>query len=856
MERSPSGEGWLRLRGKKHSVFDPHTWPRYYFRIQAHKASLSYYAEPDSKRLGKLDLSSVRRVKLSDERVIHLVVPDNHYFLAAETPQEHTKWTNLLQVNTLTFSKRMKPETVGHKYYSRCPDRIAEFCETWCNVDTLQASEFITGGAEVVKAIYGRSEEIVPTQLHLISLFWYFMARAALYDELFTSGVFRVDDPDGKIFDFMASVDGCYERISSHYPERFGETFSLHGYQRGYDIKSDNARLPAMKRTMLFFRLGDGTTVIKGEFAGCPPFWRKEFRTLSNAAEFTKHGVDFMSTRFKASSGMVTQRSEFLPADLHRIFFLALDILYPKTGKLDGTGDIVIDENRIDDAAEIAHAMAFLSEKEDDGDKDREKLKRRIYKCGVQAGLSDIIRLLEYHKPESYDPNEFKHETTLTLGARKIQWTTTQECIYWVLSEVLDPESQFQLKEKTRGKDTYKHCFSGQCFVFWMITHGWAANREEGTQIGEKMRALGVLCHVLDKHQFSCGTLLYTFTDSIVEKVRLNKKRSKTLEKKEKRDAKTEKGETNDTEEVTKKLVTKNSVKKEQEEREQARSVLVDSLSSPSVEGVLKKLATKNALKKEQEEKEQGVLRQEDNLSSPRAEEKKKIAAEKTEFFVGLGSPDTNSVMQKLAAKNAAKRDAEGSSPSASISPMCSPSDSPDIEQTRRFKKRGPSKDKYTQKERKSPRDTESRVERKEREERKKKGELGLDPSPRGRAKSSPPAPIDREEEIRRAQKAFFDSLSVTSRNTDEAMANLAAKNKEKREREDRRKNGETVVSPSGSPYSSNPSSPRDTEDDIRRAQKAFFDSLSTSRNTAEVMAKLAAKNKEKDTKERGREKE
>jgi hypothetical protein len=37
--------------------------------------------------------------------------------------------------------------------------------------------------------------------------------------------------------------------------------------------------------------------------AGCPPFWRKEFRTLSNAAEFTKHGMDFMATRFKPSPG-------------------------------------------------------------------------------------------------------------------------------------------------------------------------------------------------------------------------------------------------------------------------------------------------------------------------------------------------------------------------------------------------------------------------------------------------------------------------------------------------------------------------------------------------------------------------
>lgn len=53
----------------------------------------------------------------------------------------------------------------------------------------------------------------MPTdQRHAVSLFWLFMIKAAEYDELFTSGVFRVDDPDGKIFKFFAALEGCYER--------------------------------------------------------------------------------------------------------------------------------------------------------------------------------------------------------------------------------------------------------------------------------------------------------------------------------------------------------------------------------------------------------------------------------------------------------------------------------------------------------------------------------------------------------------------------------------------------------------------------------------------------------------------
>jgi hypothetical protein len=41
---------------------------------------------------------------------------------------------------------------------------------------------------------------------------------------------------------------------------------------------------------------------------------------------------------------MTEQRSEFLPPHLHRIFYLALDILYPKSDMLDGANDLVFDQ--------------------------------------------------------------------------------------------------------------------------------------------------------------------------------------------------------------------------------------------------------------------------------------------------------------------------------------------------------------------------------------------------------------------------------------------------------------------------------------------------------------------------------
>jgi hypothetical protein len=168
---------------------------------------------------------------MNDERVIHLVVPGAHYFMIAETLDEHEKWSDILREHTLTNSLKMDTETVGYRYYKQCPDRLAEYCEDWCNISTLEVAQYVTEGAHVVKLIYERPGELmavsilfpsesswdenstIPTQQkHMIVLFWYFMARAAIYDELFTSGVFRFDDPDGKLFKFLAALDGTYER--------------------------------------------------------------------------------------------------------------------------------------------------------------------------------------------------------------------------------------------------------------------------------------------------------------------------------------------------------------------------------------------------------------------------------------------------------------------------------------------------------------------------------------------------------------------------------------------------------------------------------------------------------------------
>lgn len=148
--------------------------------------------------------------------------------------------------------------------------------------------------------------------------------------------------------------------MSSHYVERLDESFEKHENHRGLDIRG-HAALPAGKFTILFFRLADGTTVLKMESVyytitiivalsythphsevGCPPFWKKDFRSVKNALEFGRHTKDFVSTRVLNNAkkgGMKQQRAEYVTVGSKRVFSLALDQLYPNKKSLHTTFD-------------------------------------------------------------------------------------------------------------------------------------------------------------------------------------------------------------------------------------------------------------------------------------------------------------------------------------------------------------------------------------------------------------------------------------------------------------------------------------------------------------------------------------
>jgi hypothetical protein len=152
---------------------------------------------------------------------------------------------------------------------------------------------------------------------------WYAMAQACEYGEEFISGSFRMDDPDGKILAFLdrSLAPEAYPRISTHMKEHKQP-------QKGADFESGS--LPGGKSTLLFSKVpgtnGEPDTLFfKLEGSGCPPFWKKEFRTKENFHTYCGHAMDYIKTRFKPSNGGVYEaRKEHVNKATKREYAVAM----------------------------------------------------------------------------------------------------------------------------------------------------------------------------------------------------------------------------------------------------------------------------------------------------------------------------------------------------------------------------------------------------------------------------------------------------------------------------------------------------------------------------------------------------
>lgn len=171
------------------------------------------------------------------------------------------------------------------------------------NVSKEELEKYIANGRDIANKLGTPPGSLTPEQNSKAGardVVWYMMYMAATHGEEHgeehTSGMFRIDDNNKQLFTFINNCDkspGSYGRISSHF-RAYGEHTAqfIGGKQRGLDM--GDLKLPGNKHTILFSTLPDGTTFVKTEDYGFPPFFAKGFMNFESLQQRLGHSMDFV----------------------------------------------------------------------------------------------------------------------------------------------------------------------------------------------------------------------------------------------------------------------------------------------------------------------------------------------------------------------------------------------------------------------------------------------------------------------------------------------------------------------------------------------------------------------------------
>jgi|GEM_PF-3802596 len=228
-------------------------------------------------------------------------------------------------------------------------ERLKDFCKKYCpEVTEPEMISYIKTGQEIAEALSNKDTKLEDILVNInknkepnekltgakaaVSLMWLFTAKTSQLDKLYTSGVMRLSDGQ-RVGEFLKLCGGSevYGRISTHMKENLGATrgrITADNPQNGYDLRDEG--LPAGKQTILFALQPDGTLFIKMEENGCPPFWKKGFRSLKNFREFVGHSIDFIVSRFRKEekTGMTITHKEHVPKEVKKEFKKAMEFLF------------------------------------------------------------------------------------------------------------------------------------------------------------------------------------------------------------------------------------------------------------------------------------------------------------------------------------------------------------------------------------------------------------------------------------------------------------------------------------------------------------------------------------------------
>ncbi len=188
---------------------------------------------------------------------------------------------------------------------SEIDNKLSRYCRDHCpGLPEQEMFDKITRGEHLEKLLAdpGLTDEQLNQAASIssvVDLMWWFMAKAAYYNELHTQGCFRIDDPGLLLLKFLFKAGGerIYDRTSSHMQENLAKAQEkygvINGLQYGLDIKKEEGPLPANMGTILFAMQPDGTLYLKLEEHGLPPFWRPYFCSFQNVYETLNHVADY-----------------------------------------------------------------------------------------------------------------------------------------------------------------------------------------------------------------------------------------------------------------------------------------------------------------------------------------------------------------------------------------------------------------------------------------------------------------------------------------------------------------------------------------------------------------------------------
>jgi len=285
---------------------------RRFFVLDLKQHLLNYYEDETLVNfVGKIDLKKLLSVNKIDGYYFELVFHSRTYLMQAESEFEVDRWvTNLTNLYELysDVGELELSHPIGFSLYQSKAEYISHYLTDECGVSKPNFVKMVQQGYELFLK-FPIPINFNMTQNDLVSFIWFLYAHVASYNELFTSGLIRVDDFDEFIFNFFRSYHKCYQRRSSHFPEKM----DLIGCQYGIDVDvlNDSFLLPCKKHAILFFKLGDGTTAIKLEKAGCPPIWETEHMTKNDVINYMSHAVEYVNTRVEKHVGVF--RKEHIP---------------------------------------------------------------------------------------------------------------------------------------------------------------------------------------------------------------------------------------------------------------------------------------------------------------------------------------------------------------------------------------------------------------------------------------------------------------------------------------------------------------------------------------------------------------